>query len=156
MHILVKGKSAALSAKEVRFAVKFFAMMLMTKRMAESLSIEVTFVNDKHDKAHASMTWIDRNVRPKVYDVELNAKMGKRRLLIALAHEMVHIKQFAKGEMKDYVSEKKYRQFVKWRNEDFSSDMMYWERPWEIEAYGRELGLYEMYKTEIREKKIKF
>lgn len=156
MQILVEGKSAALSKKEVRFAVKFFADMLMSKRLVDSLSIEVTFNKKKEPLSHASMTWLDTNDRPKVFDIELNANMGKRRLLIALAHEMVHIKQFAKGEMKDYVCRKKSRQVIQWQKKDVSCDTFYWERPWEIEAYGRELGLYEMYKAQVRDKKLKF
>lgn len=156
MQILIEGKCTAISKKELRYAIKFFANMLMTKRLSDSLSIEVSYEKDRDPLSHASMTWLDKNVRPKVYDIEINPNMGKRRILIALAHEMVHIKQYAKGEMKDYVSRKKFRRVIQWQTKDVSCDTFYWERPWEIEAYGRELGLYEMYKAEVRDNKLKF
>jgi len=52
---------------------------------------------------------------------------------------MVHVKQYAKGELKDYVRMNK----TKWRDEIIESDELdYWDQPWEIEAHGRERGLY--------------
>ena len=52
---------------------------------------------------------------------------------------MVHVKQFAKGEMRDLSGAEK----VSWNGEryDLSADE-YFDRPWEIEAHGRELGLF--------------
>jgi hypothetical protein len=70
-----------------------------------------------------------------------------------LAHELVHVKQYATGEMVDiwegdeyigtrfkgemYLPEHKYVGLVgKWA---------YWDSPYEVEAYGRMEGLYLMY-----------
>ena len=57
----------------------------------------------------------------------------------SMCHEMVHVKQFAKGEMRDLSGAEK----VSWNGEryDLSADE-YFDRPWEIEAHGRELGLF--------------
>lgn len=53
---------------------------------------------------------------------------------------MVHLKQYAKGELKDIF---RPARMVKWLGEKYDSDNMdYWEQPWEIEAYGREKGLF--------------
>jgi hypothetical protein len=50
-----------------------------------------------------------------------------------LAHEMVHLKQMAKGEMKDkYV---KSRYVTVWRGDRYEDDVNYWDQPWELEAY---------------------
>ena len=61
-------------------------------------------------------------------------------MLSSLAHEMVHIKQFATGELVDNPSGKT----VKWMGKRVSvrDDDGYWTLPWEIEAYGRQPGLY--------------
>ena len=57
-----------------------------------------------------------------------------------LAHEMVHVKQIAKGEMKDRYVKSKY--VTVWFGEKYSEeDVSYWDQPWEIEAYGLENSL---------------
>jgi hypothetical protein len=56
-----------------------------------------------------------------------------------LAHELVHLKQMAKGEMKDkYV---KSRYVTVWRGDWYEDDVNYWDQPWELEAYGLENSL---------------
>jgi len=53
---------------------------------------------------------------------------------------MVHLKQYAKGELKDYI---KPARMIGWMGEKYlMEELDYWEQPWEIEAYGREKGLY--------------
>jgi len=57
----------------------------------------------------------------------------------SIAHEMVHLKQYATGEMYDTNDPN----IVQWKKK--SIDLMkwhYWDRPWEIEAHGKELGLF--------------
>lgn len=61
------------------------------------------------------------------------------RMLEALAHEMVHLKQYAKGELKDLIRPPK---LVRWKTEYFHADKTdYYFAPWEIEAYGLQQGL---------------
>jgi len=35
----------------------------------------------------------------------------------------------------------------------YPEDMNYWDAPWEIEAFGRELGLYKMFKQSQKKAK---
>jgi hypothetical protein len=56
-----------------------------------------------------------------------------------LAHEMVHVKQHAKGEAKDKFKKDKY--ITVWFGEKYDDDTSYWDQPWEIEAYGLENSL---------------
>jgi hypothetical protein len=61
---------------------------------------------------------------------------------------MVHLKQYAKGEMKDIWRPVR---MVKWQGEKYlHEEMDYWECPWEIEAYGREKGLYFKFLTYLQ------
>jgi hypothetical protein len=61
-------------------------------------------------------------------------------MLIALAHEMVHVKQYATGESRQY---ERMPYVTKFRGVMVNTNTMdYWDLPWEIEAFGRELGLY--------------
>ena len=80
--------------------------------------------------------------------------------LHTLAHEMVHVKQYAKGEM-DGILHKDG--FQKWTGGEFklnprvtpakvdngviASKWDYYYLPWEIEAYGLEVGLTWYFKT---------
>ena len=100
----------------------------------------------------------------KVFRVVLNIKhMTKsnkpltkfKKILINLGHELIHIKQYLNREMFDYVSGG-----VKYKGTYFDIEVQtsidsYFDAPWEIEAYGRELGLYKMFKMSKRELKVK-
>jgi hypothetical protein len=60
---------------------------------------------------------------------------------------MVHVKQYALGEMKD---SRISLDLVYWRGEEYdSSKVHYYDWPWEIEAAGRETGLYVRYMEEF-------
>lgn len=52
-----------------------------------------------------------------------------------VAHEMIHIKQMAKGKLRYEMKGKKEK--VIWCGKDMS-DMPYYDRPWEIEAFGKQ------------------
>lgn len=80
-------------------------------------------------------------------DINRRAKKAKTRMknvFMDLAHELVHVKQYLKGEMRDYSDGS-----VKFMGKKYSSfemdDQLYFDFPGEIEAYGREVGLYEMF-----------
>lgn len=70
---------------------------------------------------------------------------------LTLAHEMVHVKQYATGELRDYV---KSTSLNRWQGKIIDdSKISYWDRPWEIEAFGREFGLYARFKESMYETK---
>ena len=72
----------------------------------------------------------------------LDNQLSRMRLIQVLAHEMVHVKQFARGQ---YHSKKTRTgntlQF--WRGKNVKR--VYMNRPWEKEAYGREMELIEAF-----------
>jgi|TARA_A200000159_G_C7154599_1_gene268651 hypothetical protein len=80
--------------------------------------------------------------RPRAFDIELNKKMRLRRLLETVAHEMVHVKQFARGELYESTTQNKHRWQGQWLSNHRKCVKDYWQQPWEIEAHGRELGLF--------------
>ena len=61
-------------------------------------------------------------------------------MMQTLAHEMVHAKQYIKGELVSGVGRKPSR----WFGKPVKGDN-YWDLPWEIEAHGREVGLFVRY-----------
>lgn len=77
--------------------------------------------------------------RPRNINIEVSRKLKLRVLLETLAHELVHAKQFARGELYQSSVTMKHRWQGKWMPAKLPS---YWDLPWEIEATGREAGLF--------------
>ena len=72
------------------------------------------------------------------FEIQLDKGMSLRKKLLSLAHEMVHVKQFTRKELEHTTSIN--RQL--WRGKNYNTKNRYYDLPWEIEAYGRELGLF--------------
>jgi len=72
------------------------------------------------------------------YDIELK-DTNVTQMLITLAHEMVHVKQYARNELKQLVRQPMYR----WKKEYLPLDTPYADQPWEKEAYALEQELYD-------------
>lgn len=58
-----------------------------------------------------------------------------------VAHEMVHVKQYAKGQLVQKIRKNKPAQFL-WMGKVCKKS--YYERPWELEAFGRQQILANM------------
>lgn len=104
------------------------------------------YLNEPLTDSEAETCWVDKNILPNVFEIRFSNKIkSTRRIIQTLAHEMIHIKQFAKGEMYDHLHVAK----VRWKNRNYNVDEIdYWDYPWEVEAYGKELGLYVKFLTE--------
>ena len=76
---------------------------------------------------------------PRDFSIEVDHTQGLRTMLETVAHEMVHFKQYARNEMTDWIIEDK---FYKWKGDFVPESTNYWDLPWEIEANGREVGLF--------------
>jgi hypothetical protein len=136
MPIRLVNIPAKLKSEEIKDALNFFAETLMSKRMCNGISIKVCF----GEKQENTTVWEDDNYRPREFTITVNSKVGYRSMLLTLAHEMVHVKQYATGELRDSL---RGPTLNRWMNKPYDSNVTdYWDQPWEIEAYGREYGLY--------------
>ena len=77
--------------------------------------------------------------------LEIDSRLKGDDFITAITHEMVHVKQYARGETKDV------NQFTKsWKGEEYislySTLEEYMELPWEEEAYRLQETLCEEYK----------
>ena len=128
-------------AKVLRSALQWYARDLMPQ-LTTKIKLELNIVENliRDEQMDAAVTWLENPVKPRKFVMEVDADLGLERTLEMLAHEMVHIKQFATGELVDNPSGKT----VKWMGKRVSvrDDDGYWTLPWEIEAYGRQPGLY--------------
>lgn len=139
MILTIKGGTAS-QKKRVESMVNF----CVTKLMPRMKDLEITVrLKDLSKAGVYGYCMADpegdakRLDRPRSFDLEIHSKMSMRKLLTTVAHEMVHAKQYARGELYQGVRVNKYRWQGKWVGE-----MNYWDEPWEIEAHGRETGLF--------------
>ena len=141
MILHVKGSNKAIR-KLVESATRFYAEKLMGKRLTENLKITVNLKRNLLSKEglEGSAIWDDDGYRPKEFTIELDTTVKIRNLLISLAHEMVHVKQWAKNEMYEYMN---VAGLVRFKGEKVHMVITdYWDYPWEIEAFGKQLGLF--------------
>ena len=153
MKLILRAKGVALTPKErkiLKLATHFYASRLMSERLSDSLEIDINIIKDFYKKSKVLGEAFPKDdcigmpsKKQFVINLEWN-KLGKR-VLQSLAHEMVHVKQYAKGELKFH----ERRNMVTFQREQYQGDE-YWESLWEIEAYGREVGLYQKFKPTLK------
>lgn len=130
-----KLESYAISA--VEFAMtKFFDV----KDLNKYISVDVDFT-DLDVEGHC----IDAG--DGEFSIEIKKDLPMREKMIVLMHELVHMKQHIAGELefggiiigKDGLKCKT----TTWMGAEFDEEGTdYFDRPWEIEAFGRQLGLF--------------
>ena len=140
MHITTVGKPKNVPIKLCKDAVQFYGKHLLGKRLHEKIELTLEFdASDLGSTVYGFCDWNDDNHKARDFTIIIHPELNKKTMLTVLAHEMVHVKQYAKGEMKDYVR----MNSVKFNGRVYNDDEMdYWDFPWEIEAHGREKGLY--------------
>ena len=129
--------------KLVESAAWSYAERLIGKRLLNTLYIDIKLVRNLTDKEgmEGSCIWDEWESKstPRSYTIELDPSVSLRNILISLAHEFVHVKQWISGEMYEYEEPNKVR-FMKKKVD--TSKLNYFDYPWEIEAFGRQLGLF--------------
>ena len=119
----------------------FAGKRIMSSRMYDSLEVNLHLRDKMQERegVYGTCIWMDDNYRPKEFEINIDRGMKQRLLLESVAHEMVHVKQWATGQLYDYIDGDTSRYDGKKYSK---SKMDYYDYPWEIEAYGREAGLF--------------
>ena len=101
-------------------AVKSYAKQLGISRLKTTIQIRIhrALTVDKNNSEGLCEALDDRTF---IIDVALFGNW-----LSTLAHEMVHVKQFAKGELDPALS--------RWKSNKYCDKIEYWDQPWEKEA----------------------
>lgn len=119
----------------IKCATLFYADELFSKKMLENLCVRIQFIKKLDVFGYAFVDNIINTGKPRQFIIQLNPHIGARNILATLAHEMVHIKQFAYCETDEALS--------KWKGKKVDSENVdYYDHPWEIEAHGMEVGLF--------------
>ena len=125
-------------------AALYYGALLLGTRMLKNIELDIKLTKDlkKKEKAYGYCHIIDDDLnRPREFMIELDASMkyGFDQILTWLAHEMVHLKQFVRGELFDYETGK-----VQWKRRMYGR-VHYDDQPWEKEAYRLEEKLYNQF-----------
>jgi len=83
-------------------------------------------------ESNEGMTW-DLSAVTGAYLVVIKPKRKLKEIALTLAHEMVHVKQLAKGTLKTTKNGVQV-----WAGKRFSKNTAYLSRPWEIEAFSKQ------------------
>ena len=127
----------------VKRAALFYAEQLISSKLRENIYLRIKF-NPKIDVyGYASILEYNSSRKAREFEIEIHPGIGAAEILKCLAHEMTHIKQYAYSETNETLT--------RWKGRKVDSDNMdYWIQPWEIEAFGTEVGLFA--KFAIKEK----
>lgn len=128
--------------ERVAFYVDAAAKRLMPD-IEHELGINVKFVQDGVFDAWVEVDDHDfGEPNPRDFNIYVRAELkeDEETLMKTLCHEMVHVKQFAYNELEEGGPGR-----VVYAGEDYyysDSVAEYYNRPWEIEAYGLENAIY--------------
>lgn len=138
MQIYTTGKSVKLSRRELRYAVNWMGNLIL-KRLADSITVTISYEPLKDLKGTAEL--LDKIHSPRKFKIRLDPRLSRSSQLKTLAHELVHVKQYARNELKDYPN-----RASKWKDKVVHEENThYYDLPWEIEATGMEFGVYMRY-----------
>jgi len=84
--------------------------------------IEISFRRLTNDRSLGGCIQVDNGE----YEIDIKRSLRLRDMLTTLAHELVHVKQYELGQLK----------------QESENEFDYWDKPSEIEAHGRETGLF--------------
>jgi hypothetical protein len=155
MQLKIRGKSKSITLAEARYATRFFVNKLYEvekkSHIVPELEIELQFHNLPKDKG-ACWSEDDREEDPRYFGIEVDSRLSRRATLRTIAHEVVHVFQYSINKLK-YVHDDK----TIYNRRSFNpNEKEYWDWPSEIEAFGREEGLYYRYLDHCKDHGVKF
>lgn len=144
MYVTITGNFSEQNKVVIDAAAKFFGECLFSENHLNDISIEVTNLEKEiigHNNEKGNCEVIDSDEKhPTMFIIEL----GEEEQLDTLAHEMIHAEQYNSRKLRDG----KHENIYYWNRKKIdTTNMEYYDFPWEIDAYGREVGLiYKFYK----------
>jgi hypothetical protein len=131
-YITIKGGNKSKQDKIISM-VEFCIDKLMPRM--NSLNIDIKLTSISGDAEGYCLRESNRD-----FEIEVDSSLTLRKMLETVAHEMVHVKQYARREMNDWAYQQE--KYYKWKDRFVPANTDYWDLPWEIEANGREVGLF--------------
>ena len=146
MNITITGMIGKRKEKAIlQEAAEFFANQLMDPRMVRNLTLDIEVYNNLDIEGECVDEDGFRN--PRWFTIGLK-NQDINIMIKTLGHEMVHVKQHTKNELQTghaVAARGGLKIYSKWMGEIWkpkAKEDAYFDAPWEIEAYGREVGLF--------------
>ena len=139
----VYTRGGSTTQKKYLHEITHFALpLMMSKRLANTLEINYKIINNLYSKEDIlGDAWSDEEGRyPKSFVIRLDANLPMREFLETAAHELVHVKQWATNQMREYSNQDEITAYNSKKIN--TAKVNYWDLPWEIEAHGREVGIF--------------
>lgn len=151
MNISVLGaKKEDISLKELRYFTRWASELLMGEELASDVDLVLKFLPIESE---GLCDILDDADLPRIFLITLKKGNLRDDILENLSHELVHIKQFASGELQNFdVNNRPIYKNVEYDE----NNMEYWDYPWEIEAFGRTPGILKRYEIHLEQNQITF
>ena len=138
MNIKVIGCKDNALKRQLYKATRFFGKMIMSPQMLPNIDIEIVMRTTITDLGNCEVTYYNDWYKARQFEIKLRRHRSLKTTLTTLAHEMIHVKQFAKGELNV--------RGTKWCGELIDDNIVpYEDLPWEEEARLLEKFLYDAY-----------
>ena len=128
----IEGRLTNLQKK----AIHYFADKLFSYQLKRNLSVRV-IIRRKPMEFYGLAEVISYNTsgRAREFNIEINGSLSVEDKISTLAHEMVHVKQYAYDELNS--------EMTMWRGKKVNAEKIpYAQQPWEIEAWIKGDRLY--------------
>lgn len=141
MRLTIKGRSTKKVKKSlIKTAARWYGRHLFDSKIYKK--IKLTVYLKSLDDIFGECIYDDPKDCKYQYNINLDKDLNQKILLTTLAHEMVHARQFASYQYVAY-KRKTMNHIVKFNGKQYNlNNVNYWDHPWEIDAAGREFGLY--------------
>ena len=112
----------------IEMVIKFFEAELKLKKSKWTLDVRTNRGMRLEEGTRGCVTYLG----PKYLVMFVDSGLDIERLVLTLAHEMVHVKQYARGQITHRLGGKTYY----WMGKKVRKN--YFEQPWELEAFSKE------------------
>ncbi|MAK56899.1 MAG: hypothetical protein CML17_13840 [Pusillimonas sp.] len=154
MVLDIKG-STIRKRELVAEAAYFFKDRLMPRMKTLQIDINLNPHYEKNTTSSGDCIWEDTNRCSREFTINLDSSNDDW-MVQTLAHEMVHVKQWARGEMQDiYSDDDGSPKQTRWKSKFINIKNVPYELwPWEKEALRIEKRLYNEWLEYLKQKKV--
>ena len=140
---MVRVTGSGKNKRAMVYSVAEYCVDKLMPRLKDKLDINIRLIPRliENESMAGDCIWDDETcVRPRDFSIRVDSTQDAQAMLETVSHEMVHVKQYARGELKHLA---RTAQCCKWKGKKvYFNSTHYYDQPWEIEAHGRERGLF--------------
>lgn len=152
MKIKFLGKPKCIDIEETRYALKFYGNILLGPRLSNNIILHVEFRDLNLGGQITPIDYDERSNNHREFLMGIHKKMTHYDTLRCMAHEMAHVRQFAKGEFTCV-----HTNIMRWKGMKYKlTQKTYPLVPWEKDARASEGWLLWFYAQHCLKKNIWF